>query len=283
MSRRLIVTDGGREREVLVVATVVVGRDPTCDITGTDDLLSRRHAEFSLANNRVLVRDLGSRNGVFVNGTRVAETALNSNDLVQIGQLKIRFLSDDRPLTAAVAAIAPLPALATPVVDVDEDLTGYRPAPPSAPSAASVPPSIGSRTMTLGDDEATSFVPAGSRTTSMPPSISEPPPVSAPPAPPPRISAPTAVLDDPFAVASAPVPAPAPTSAASVDRAPKPAPRSTSMGLFAVGVVMALGAVGVLVWQGQQAGLALWLVAPLVVALVGAALVGSAIAGKAEQ
>ena len=279
MSRRLIVTDGGREREVLVVATIVVGRDPTCDITGSDDLLSRRHAEFSLANNRVLVRDLGSRNGVFVNGTRVAETALNSNDLVQIGQLKIRFLSDDRPLTAAVVAVtAPPPVAPPPVVPmVDDEVTGYRPAPTNP---ASTPPSIGSRTMTLGDDEATSFVPAGSRTTSMPPSISEPAPVSAPP-PPPRISAPTAVLDDPFAIASAP--APAPMSARRVDRAPTPAARSTSTGLLAAGVVMALGAVAVLVWQGQQAGLAIWLVAPLVVALVGAALVGSAIAGKAEQ
>ena len=46
MSRRLIVSDGRRDRELLLVGRIVVGRDPTCDIGDGNSLLSRRHAEF---------------------------------------------------------------------------------------------------------------------------------------------------------------------------------------------------------------------------------------------
>ena len=46
MSRKLIVNDGKRQRELLLVGTMVVGRDPSCDISEADPLLSRRHVEF---------------------------------------------------------------------------------------------------------------------------------------------------------------------------------------------------------------------------------------------
>jgi hypothetical protein len=97
VSKVLVVHDGKRERELLLVERLVVGRDPTCDISVDDGLLSRRHAEFVAAASAVTVRDLGSRNGVFVNGTRRAEQALNPGDVVQIGPLRVRYLRD-RPV-----------------------------------------------------------------------------------------------------------------------------------------------------------------------------------------
>ena len=100
MSRRLIVNNG--QRELVLVGNLVVGRDPMCDISDADSLLSRRHAEFIVNLERVSVRDLGSRNGVFVNGKRVAEGPLRPGDVVQIGHLRLQYVEDQTPFAAVV-------------------------------------------------------------------------------------------------------------------------------------------------------------------------------------
>lgn len=102
MRRKLLLNDGLRERELQLVGRIVVGRDPACEISHDDSLLSRRHAEFLASADVVKVRDLGSRNGVFVNGTRAVERVLAEGDVIQIGPLRARFLID-----RAVAGIAP--------------------------------------------------------------------------------------------------------------------------------------------------------------------------------
>ena len=96
-----MVSDGMRERELQLVGRIVVGRDPTCDITHDHSLLSRRHAEFVSAGELVVVRDLGSRNGVFVNGTKTAEHSLSPGDIVQIGPLRAQYVLDTVPLSIA--------------------------------------------------------------------------------------------------------------------------------------------------------------------------------------
>jgi pSer/pThr/pTyr-binding forkhead associated (FHA) protein len=101
VSRKLVVSDGTRERELQLVGRIVVGRDPTCDITHDHSLLSRRHAEFVSAGELVVVRDLGSRNGVFVNGTKTAEHSLSPGDIVQIGPLRAQYIVDAVPLSIA--------------------------------------------------------------------------------------------------------------------------------------------------------------------------------------
>lgn len=140
MSKVLVVHDGKRERELLLVERLVVGRDPACDISVDDVLLSRRHAEFVAAAATVTVRDLGSRNGVFVNGTRRAEQALTLGDVVQIGPLRVRYLRD-RPLTPGAPSLAdadgtrmiPGPPLANAAIAASPQ----PPTPPPAPLAAS--------------------------------------------------------------------------------------------------------------------------------------------------
>lgn len=121
MSRRLVVDDGQRERELLLVANMVVGRDPMCDISDDNDLLSRRHAEFVVRGDSVSVRDLGSRNGVYVNGRRTADGRLRPDDQVQIGNLKLRFVEDDAPLPTEVEDDDPN---RTVLWQPDEDLLG---------------------------------------------------------------------------------------------------------------------------------------------------------------
>ena len=99
MKRVLVLSDGVRERELQLVGRIVVGRDPSCEVSHDDSLLSRRHAEFVAEGDLVSVRDLGSRNGVFVNGARIAEHVLEPGDVVQIGPLRGRCASVEAPRT----------------------------------------------------------------------------------------------------------------------------------------------------------------------------------------
>ena len=97
MSRRLVVSEGSRAREFVMVGTMVVGRDPACEISdAADPLLSRRHAEFSNAKE-ASVRDLGSRNGILVNGVKVPHAVLRAGDVVQIGHLQVKFIDEIGP------------------------------------------------------------------------------------------------------------------------------------------------------------------------------------------
>jgi hypothetical protein len=63
---KLISTSGAQSIDLQPGRTLVVGRAVTSDIPIYDPTISRRHAELSLTETGVLVRDLGSSNGTFV-------------------------------------------------------------------------------------------------------------------------------------------------------------------------------------------------------------------------
>ena len=84
----------------------LVGRHPECDLRLDFPKVSRRHCCFALAYDRLIVRDLGSRNGLRVNGREIVETQLFRGDEVAIGPLIFR-VEDE-----AVAA-SPTPARPT--------------------------------------------------------------------------------------------------------------------------------------------------------------------------
>ncbi len=68
----------------------IVGREPECGLVLDDSLVSRKHASFRIVDDTVEVRDLGSRNGVIVNGTRVeGATLLRHGDRIRIGSQEL--------------------------------------------------------------------------------------------------------------------------------------------------------------------------------------------------
>jgi two-component system cell cycle response regulator len=77
---------------------LVIGRDADCDIILDDDSVSRRHAEvIAHAGGVVMLRDLSSTNGTFVNGLKISEINLGEGDTVRIGaDLRLRFSLQDR-------------------------------------------------------------------------------------------------------------------------------------------------------------------------------------------
>lgn len=71
----------------------MVGRDPRSDILLQDPRTSNIHARIELTPAGYVLRDLGSRNGTFVNGQRVAgQTILRHGDRLDVGQSTFQFL-----------------------------------------------------------------------------------------------------------------------------------------------------------------------------------------------
>lgn len=65
----------------------VVGRSPDADIHIDDPYASEFHARVGIQDDRVVVHDLGSTNGTYVNGRRVTSpTSASRGDTVQIGK-----------------------------------------------------------------------------------------------------------------------------------------------------------------------------------------------------
>jgi len=88
-ARALLVGEG--RRTVLSGDLVVVGRSHDCDLVLDDPNVSRRHAEVRRENGHWVVVDLGSTNGLKVNGRRVAEAALNPGDEITLGLSRLSF------------------------------------------------------------------------------------------------------------------------------------------------------------------------------------------------
>jgi hypothetical protein len=87
--RALLVGDG--KRSVLSGSRVLIGRSRDCDITLEDPNASRRHAELRNEDGNWVVTDLGSTNGVKVNGRRVQEAVLQPGDELAFGLARLRF------------------------------------------------------------------------------------------------------------------------------------------------------------------------------------------------
>ncbi|MCB1693963.1 MAG: FHA domain-containing protein [Pseudomonadales bacterium] len=87
-----LIADSGPEKGQIipVMDRIEIGRALECDISILEPALSRKHAELELIGDDLLVRDLGSVNGTYVNGSKVDEVRLNDRDVLQFG--KIRFI-----------------------------------------------------------------------------------------------------------------------------------------------------------------------------------------------
>jgi pSer/pThr/pTyr-binding forkhead associated (FHA) protein len=116
MKVQLIVVQGKPEGKVipLVGPVFMIGRGETCHLRPNSEMVSREHAEFTVSADKVVVRDLGSRNGTLVNGKALTEPyTLKDRDLVQVGPLTFALSIQDAP-SATVKADAPAVAKAPP-------------------------------------------------------------------------------------------------------------------------------------------------------------------------
>ncbi len=73
-----------------------LGRDPSNQISIDDPFVSARHFRIERRDQKLILRDLRSRNGTFVNGARVVEAVLNDGDSIRLGGVEMR-LSQTAP------------------------------------------------------------------------------------------------------------------------------------------------------------------------------------------
>jgi len=76
---------GATKRFPLPSSVTVIGRRQDCDLCVPLMVVSRRHCELSQDQGRLHVRDLGSRNGTFLNGRQVDEADVSPGDKIKIG------------------------------------------------------------------------------------------------------------------------------------------------------------------------------------------------------
>jgi predicted component of type VI protein secretion system len=85
---------GQDKRNVLSGSRVLLGRSRECDIMVNDPNVSRRHAELRAEGGRWSVVDLGSTNGIKVNGRRVDKRELSDGDKLTLGVTDLTFELD---------------------------------------------------------------------------------------------------------------------------------------------------------------------------------------------
>jgi pSer/pThr/pTyr-binding forkhead associated (FHA) protein len=73
---------------------LLFGRHEECDVQLNSKKVSRRHCVLAQVNDYLVIRDLGSTNGVRINGERVAEGKLRPGDELQIGNFKYQVCGD---------------------------------------------------------------------------------------------------------------------------------------------------------------------------------------------
>jgi pSer/pThr/pTyr-binding forkhead associated (FHA) protein len=94
MSARFVALNEGPDI-TLDRAMVVVGRGPTCDTRLKSLRVSRHHCCMTRDHDQVVVRDLGSTNGIRINGMRVETGSLKPGDELSIAHIRYRFEGEE--------------------------------------------------------------------------------------------------------------------------------------------------------------------------------------------
>jgi adenylate cyclase len=128
---KLISTAGDQTVELPEGRVVVVGRAVTSDLPIYDPTVSRRHAELTLVNGSVSVKDLGSANGTYINGTQITQSTAGDGDVVTFGK-------------AAFKVHQVTPAAPRPAVKAAPEPSGFGVRPPEATVVRQVPVEAGS-------------------------------------------------------------------------------------------------------------------------------------------
>ncbi|HVS32254.1 MAG TPA: SpoIIE family protein phosphatase [Thermoanaerobaculia bacterium] len=109
-------------RQTLDSSTVSIGRASECSIPIKDRYLSRKHAEIIADGSRWVLKDLGSANGTYLNGTRVQrDTVLKTGDRIRLGDTEILFETPEHNTDKflAIADTATSPSISIPIGEID--------------------------------------------------------------------------------------------------------------------------------------------------------------------
>jgi pSer/pThr/pTyr-binding forkhead associated (FHA) protein len=122
MAAQLVPIHAGKLPAVLISRPVIlIGRHIECDVRIDSPQVSRRHCCLAMAYDRLVIRDLGSSNGVRVNGRIVDEALLKPGDEVAIAQFLYRLVADpSRPEPSSRTTPPPAPR-DEPIIDLSDE------------------------------------------------------------------------------------------------------------------------------------------------------------------
>lgn len=100
-------SEGGVQRSIQIrTAPITLGRVPVCDVVLDGSMISRVHCRVQLIGDQVMVTDLNSTNGTFVDGQRIIGTvSLQHGAVLQIGSHKLTYERRTRREIEEAAAI----------------------------------------------------------------------------------------------------------------------------------------------------------------------------------
>jgi DNA-binding NarL/FixJ family response regulator len=97
----------------LQLGGVFVGRSSDCDVVVKHDSVSRRHAEILVVESRLVIRDLNSKNGTFVDNEKIHESLILTGQQVRFGHVSFLLSStsldaneDNSEMETALCSIA---------------------------------------------------------------------------------------------------------------------------------------------------------------------------------
>jgi hypothetical protein len=73
---------------------IVIGRGGELDIVLVEDMVSRKHAKITTQQGKIIIQDLGSTNGTFVNGEKIKRARLKEGDRVLIGTSILKLIAE---------------------------------------------------------------------------------------------------------------------------------------------------------------------------------------------
>lgn len=96
MNAKLVVVKGAKDATIRLRLPTIIGRSPEASVKVPSSLVSRKHCEIASSGGELVVRDLGSANGTYVNDERIDEpTLLFEDDLLRVGPVVMRVSPDD--------------------------------------------------------------------------------------------------------------------------------------------------------------------------------------------
>jgi len=115
MAKLVLLSAGmtGRTHELKVDKTTI-GRVEDNTFQIAEPSVSSHHCEVLLRGSDVVVRDLNSTNGTFINGEKVTETLIKPGQVLRLGQIEMRLETDSTPSSVPVPSSPSTPAPTTP-------------------------------------------------------------------------------------------------------------------------------------------------------------------------
>lgn len=109
MAKLVVLSAGLNGRSHEIVDKTTIGRVEDNSFQIAEPSVSSHHCEVVLRGSDVVVRDLNSTNGTFINGEKISESVLKPGQTLRLGQIELQILTEGMPVPPPSAAPAHAP------------------------------------------------------------------------------------------------------------------------------------------------------------------------------